>query len=165
MSSTGPSLDMNAFKYFSPNTPGIPKEWWGKCRDEYKEYKLSLGAAASGEGQEGSATKARGHAVLRIVRVVQAAGDHDQRATALYHALNHNKLRGYVGSIYRTFLSESVQVGLHTVNSLQELVRMIAEGADKGGRSKQCRVFLQMIVMSLVKGIDENDNVSHRSIF
>ena len=69
-----------------------------------------------------SAVHARRRAVLKIVDAAHAAGDKNQRALALYYALNHHKLRGYVGRIYRLFISESVQVGLHALNGMQELV-------------------------------------------
>ena len=61
-----------------------------------------------GKKPEVSARAARRKAVCRIVDAVYAAGDDDQRATALYHALNHHKLRDYAGQIYKMFISESV---------------------------------------------------------
>ena len=42
---------------------------------------------------------------------------------------------------------------------------MITQGMDRGGHSKQCLSMLQMIAMCLVKRVDDNENVLHRSIF
>ena len=158
---TGPSLDMNAFYFFAPDTPGIPKSWWGKSREKYS---ASLATKSNVPALE-SAGRARRRAVLRIVDAAHAAGGEDQRALALYHALNHHKLRDYVGRIYRSFISESVQVGLHALNGMQELVRVITEGASGQGRSQNFRAFLQTIAMCLTKGAGEHGSVSHRPIF
>ena len=101
----------------------------------------------------------------RIIEAVEEAGDEDQRASALFHALNHHKLGNYVGTICRTFRTETVPVGLQAVTGMEELVRMLTQERDRGGRSKQCNFMLQMIVICLVKGVDENENVLHWSIF
>ena len=133
VSSSGPVLHKDAFNYFAPNTPGVPQEWWGKSRNDYK---LSKGVCTSNAEMRLSATAARRHAVRRIVKAVEEAGDEDQRASALFHALNHYKLRNYVGRICRTFHTEAVQVGLQAITGMEELVRMLTQGRDSGGRSK-----------------------------
>ena len=152
---------MNAFQYFAPNTLGISKAWWGKSRDEYN----ALGSAKLVGAPIDSAVQARQHVVRRIVDDVHAAVDDDQHATALFRALNHHKLRDYAGRIYQTFLSESVQIGLHALNGMQELVRLITEGANPRDCSRDCLAFLQMIALCLTKGIDKNKSITQRSVF
>ena len=136
---------MNAFNYFAPNTPGIPEAWWGKSREDYNattatksngtKYNATIATKSNGTTLD-SATRARQRAVLYLVDALHAAGDEDQRALALYHFLNHHKIRDYVGRIYRSFVSESVQAGLHALNGMQELVRLVTEGAKARGRSR-----------------------------
>ena len=158
---TGPSLDMNAFNFIAPNTRGIPKARWGKSREEYS---ATIATKSNGTTLD-AATQVRRHAVLRIVDALHAAGGEDQRALALYHFLNHYKIRDYVGRMYRSFVSESMQIGLHALNGMHELVWLITEGTNAQGRSRQCRAFLQLIAMCLTKGADGPDSVSQRSIF
>ena len=115
VSSSGPVLDKDAFNFFAPNTPGVPQKWWGKSQ---KDYQLSKGVRTSNANVMELATKARRHTVRRIVQAVEDARDNNQQALALFHALNHHKLRNYVGRIYREFHTETVQVGVHAVTGM-----------------------------------------------
>ena len=49
---------------------------------------------------------------------------------------------------------------------MEEMVRMVSEGKENGGRSKECRAMISIIGMCLADGLDDdNCDTSREMIF
>ena len=157
-----PALDMEAYHYYRPEGVGsVSKEWRGKRR---ASHHIATGDIDFDEDKY--AHKARRHAVRGVVKALLENKDEDQVGLTLLYFLDHPIIRPYLGQILTTYNSGAVQVGLHATKGMEQIVRMVAEGREKGGRSKECRALLSIIGMCLADGLDDNTcSVSRETIY
>ena len=152
---------MEAYHYYRPEGVYTAKAWRGKRR---ASHHIAMGHSDFDEDK--SSHRARNRAVHGVVKSLLENKDEDQVSLTLFYFLNHPIIRPHLGRILTTYNSEAVQVELHATKGMEQIVRMVAEGREKGGRSKECRALLSIIGMCLADGLDDNTcSVSRETIY
>ena len=161
VSSSEPVIEPNAFHYHRPDHGGVPKEWMSKRR---ADHHAAMGNITFNE--EESALQARQGAVREIVMALLKSKDEDQVALSLLHFLHHPQVKPFLGRIWSTYHSEAVQVGLHALQGMESIVRMVVEGRTNGGRTRQCRSLLSIIGMCLANRLGDDDcDISKEALY